>query len=163
MIKHNVRWGLWGVTGGVLAFFVLAIGFFIQAEKPERISCHADVHEYIGDGQMVMSVNFDLNAGKGIISVNGRLNRPGVPDIPYSVKKYVSYEYHVGLVTLSKTTAPLFITRQTDINVLDGYLPAFFLDNTTPSYSLRFSRVEGQTGAWSVSSGRTPYFICADN
>lgn len=148
-----------------VAFLCFTLGGYILLRPvTPPVYCDGDFREYAGDGRLIVSMNLALKNGKGTITLKGKVIDPDEKEIPFYIRKYAAYQFQGDVLVLSKTEQPLFVTSNTDVHMLKGYLQAFFLDNSSPQFTVRMYRIEERDDTWIVSAtGKLPYFLCIDH
>ncbi|WPS11043.1 hypothetical protein SM907_24570 (plasmid) [Klebsiella aerogenes] len=150
------------LSASVIFFLLTALLWFY--EKEPDVFCHAELKEYAGDGRITTEIDATLNNGRGTIALQGIVTHPDGKSYHYYVRKYLTYTVDDDVLLMKSTPQPVFISQDTDLSTLKGYIHSFFLSNEAAEFSLRINRLANREDAWVMSStGRVPHFVCVPN
>ncbi|QFI19947.1 hypothetical protein FR830_25415 (plasmid) [Klebsiella aerogenes] len=141
-------------------FFCLTVLLWFYEKEPD-IFCHAELKEYAGEGRLRTEIDAALNNGRGTISLQGTVLHPDGKRYNYYFRKYLTYTVNDDVLLMKSTLQPVFVSQETQLSTLKGYIHPFFFSNEASEFSLRINRLANRDDAWVMSStGRVPHFIC---
>ncbi|MEQ4763062.1 hypothetical protein [Klebsiella aerogenes] len=146
----------------IMAILILAGTYFLlYYDNEPEFYCHASVHEYNGNDQILMDIDTTLDKKQGYTILKGKVIYDDKSEHPFYITKFITTQVKNGKVTIRNDDSPVILSRNTDEKVVKNFINHFYTNNEKSVLSQRIQRLEGtKDGRVLYSTSNVPYAVC---
>lgn len=156
------------ITPGKCKVFALAlifpalIGFlsakFMNKIEEKSISCTSDYISHLGKEVLRLSINYNMNAGHGFVTMNGGLYENDIKKNDVNLVQSFTYTYENENFIFKHNKNDVFELNDSDVDFLRPHLFDFFIKKDSGPHRETISKL--MPGVWIFTISPTPYLIC---